>query len=191
MNRTKTAIINAFWNLLEEKPYNKITVKDIVDQCQINRNTFYYHFHDIPELLESTIKEEADYIIQAYSKFGSPIDCLTPIVRYSLQRKKAMLHIYRSIQREVFLSELERMALYFVSQYIDTVTSDLTLSPKDRDLLIRFFKCVLVGVTLDWLDNGMNYDLLEDAIRINDLFEGAGTQAFLNAAKSAAKFKNE
>ena len=56
MNRTKEAIVNAFWELLEEKPYNKITVKDIVDRCQINRNTFYYHFHDIPELLESIIK---------------------------------------------------------------------------------------------------------------------------------------
>lgn len=37
MNRTKSAITNAFWQLLEEKPYSKITVKDIVDRCQINR----------------------------------------------------------------------------------------------------------------------------------------------------------
>lgn len=190
MNHTKNAIIDAFWHLLEEKPYNKITVKDIVDQCQINRNTFYYHFHDIPDLLESTIKEEVDYIIQAYSKFGSPMDCLTPIVHHSLRRKKAMLHIYRSIQREVFLNELERMALYFVSQYIDTVTAGLPISPKDKELLIRFCKCILVGVILDWLDNGMNYDLLADAARINDLFQGAGTQAFLNAAKSVANSLN-
>lgn len=58
MNRTKDIIIDAFWQLLAEKPYNKITVKDIVDRCQINRNTFYYHFHDIPELLEDTVKRD-------------------------------------------------------------------------------------------------------------------------------------
>lgn len=52
MNHTRAAIINAFWQLLDEKPYNKITVKNIVERCQVNRNTFYYHFHDIPELLE-------------------------------------------------------------------------------------------------------------------------------------------
>ena len=46
MNYTENAIKDAFWQLLEEKPYNKITVKDIVERCQVNRNTFYYHFHD-------------------------------------------------------------------------------------------------------------------------------------------------
>lgn len=44
MNRTKQAIVNAFWELLDEKPLSKITVKDIVERCQVNRNTFYYHF---------------------------------------------------------------------------------------------------------------------------------------------------
>lgn len=67
MNRTKDAIIEAFWQLLEEKAYNKITVKDIVNRCQINRNTFYYHFHDIPELLEETVKSVTDQIIRTYA----------------------------------------------------------------------------------------------------------------------------
>ena len=42
MNWTKKAIIDVFWQLLEEKPYSKITVQNIVEHCQINRNTFYY-----------------------------------------------------------------------------------------------------------------------------------------------------
>ena len=44
MNRTKLAIVDTFWQLLEEKSYHKITVQDIVDRCQVNRNTFYYYF---------------------------------------------------------------------------------------------------------------------------------------------------
>ena len=44
MEQTRGAIIKAFGQLLEEKPMNKITVKDIVERCGINRNTFYYHF---------------------------------------------------------------------------------------------------------------------------------------------------
>ena len=182
MNRTKSVITEAFWQLLDEKPYNKITVKDIVDRCQINRNTFYYHFHDIPELLEDTIKMFSDYVIQNYSKFGSPIDCLTPIVEYSLEHKKAILHIYRSIQREVFLNNLEHVTLYFVTQYIDTVVAEVTLPATDRALLIRFYKCILVGVILDWLKQGMEYDLLESAIRISVLFQDCSTQAILKAA---------
>ncbi|MDY3919539.1 MAG: TetR/AcrR family transcriptional regulator [Candidatus Limivivens sp.] len=187
MNRTKDAIVAAFWELLEERPYNKITVKDIVDRCQINRNTFYYHFHDIPELLESTIRADADEIIRTYSKCGSSIDCLTPIVQHSLERKKAMLHIYRSIQREVFLNQLERSALYAVTQYIDTISAGMSIRPEDRVLLIRFYKCMLVGIILDWLDNGMNYDILKNGIRIDELFQGASRQAFLRAAEKPGK----
>ena len=184
MNRTKTIIIDSFWQLLEERPYNKITVKDIVDYCQINRNTFYYHFHDIPELLENTIKKDADDIIQAYSKFGSPIDCLTPIIQQSLKRKKAILHIYRSIQREIFLNQLERITLHAVTHYVDNVTSDLMLPPEDKTLLIRFYKCTLTGVILDWLDAGMNYDLLKQFVRLTELLSGSGKQAFLKSAES-------
>lgn len=57
MNRTELVIAKAFWQLLEEKPYSKITVKNIVERCEINRNTFYYHFHDIPDLLDRILKK--------------------------------------------------------------------------------------------------------------------------------------
>ena len=33
MVHTKTILKDAFWEILEEKPYNKITVQDIVDRC--------------------------------------------------------------------------------------------------------------------------------------------------------------
>lgn len=56
MKKTKETIIDAFWQLLEEKPFNKITVQNIVERCALNRNTFYYHFQDIPNLAEYTVK---------------------------------------------------------------------------------------------------------------------------------------
>lgn len=55
MKKTKEIIIDAFWQLLEEKPFNKITVQNIVERCALNRNTFYYHFQDIPNLAEYTV----------------------------------------------------------------------------------------------------------------------------------------
>ena len=51
-NFTKQAIETAFLQLLNEKPLNKISVRDIVEKCGINRNSFYYHFQDIYEVLE-------------------------------------------------------------------------------------------------------------------------------------------
>ena len=57
---TKMAIAFAFKELLLEKPLNKITVNDIAEKCEMNRQTFYYHFHDILELTEWICEEDAE-----------------------------------------------------------------------------------------------------------------------------------
>ena len=44
---TKKAIVETFLELLKEHSLDKITVKDIVEKCGINRNTFYYYYQDI------------------------------------------------------------------------------------------------------------------------------------------------
>lgn len=180
MNFTKKAIISTFEELLNERPLSKITVKDIVGRCGINRNTFYYHFEGIPDLLEAMAVNLADEIIAAHAKFGSPMDCVTPIVQYCEAHRTEILHIYRSIPRDRFQAQLDRVALYFVRRYVDTTTADLfSQSSQEWELLIRFYKCTLVGVLLDWLDSGMKYDLLDGVARLSALFNGAGTQAFL------------
>ena len=63
---TKTAIKAAFIRLLNERPLNKISVKSIVDICNISRNTFYYHYQDIPSLLEEIIIEAANTLTQQH-----------------------------------------------------------------------------------------------------------------------------
>ena len=94
MKKTKETIIDAFWQLLEEKPFNKITVQNIVERCHLNRNTFYYHFQDIPNLAEYTVKSWADQIIQNNYEFGSPMTCLAPLIEECNQHKKAFQHLY-------------------------------------------------------------------------------------------------
>lgn len=62
---TRKAIMEAFLKILDEKPLGKITIRDIVDECGINRNTFYYHFADIPELLETIIRRRPTTLFPA------------------------------------------------------------------------------------------------------------------------------
>lgn len=193
LNRTKDAIARAFLELLTERPLRKITVKDIVDRCGINRNTFYYHFEGIPSLLEQTVKYMTDQIIQTHSKFGSPIDCIIPFVQYCTEYKKAILHIYRSVQREVFLNYLNRAAMYIVTQYVEATTADLFSSEnhaKEKTLLIRYYKCTLVGGILDWLDAGMKYDLQAATESICELFAGSGKQAFLKCSDIENEYRS-
>ena len=50
---TRKAIMDSFMKLVDQRPISKITIKDIVEDCGVNRNTFYYHFADIPALIEA------------------------------------------------------------------------------------------------------------------------------------------
>ena len=47
-NFTKQAIKDSFLRLLNQQPLSKISVRSIVEDCGINRNSFYYHYQDIP-----------------------------------------------------------------------------------------------------------------------------------------------
>ena len=70
-NLTKKAIKEAFLELLSDRPLHQITIKDIVEQCGINRNSFYYHYQDLPALIEEIVMEEADAIINEYPSIDS------------------------------------------------------------------------------------------------------------------------
>ena len=61
---TKRAMSYALKNLLRTKPLNKITVQDIADECGVNRQTFYYHFQDIYDLVEWTCIEDTEKVLK-------------------------------------------------------------------------------------------------------------------------------
>ena len=48
---TKRALAAAIKDLMKEKPLVKISIADIVERCQMNRQSFYYHFRDKYDLV--------------------------------------------------------------------------------------------------------------------------------------------
>ena len=80
----KKAIRDSFIKLLNERPLSQITVRDIVDACGVNRNTFYYYFQDIPQLVETIINEDANRVIQEHPSIESVEDCLNASIRCAL-----------------------------------------------------------------------------------------------------------
>ena len=57
IQRTQKAIVDAFYELLDEKAFSAITVIDICDRALINRGTFYTHFEDKYQLLDKCISD--------------------------------------------------------------------------------------------------------------------------------------
>lgn len=52
VRKTKQALSNSLMELLEVKGLDKITVKELCDHADINKSTFYLHYHDIYDLIE-------------------------------------------------------------------------------------------------------------------------------------------
>lgn len=178
MEKTKAAIIDAFEQLLDEKPFNKITVKDIVSRCQINRNTFYYHYQDIPELVQQLMERKVDQLIAIHYTPHSPVECIEPILQYGLEHRRAILHVYRYIPREDFLPYLDRTVRYTIKRYFTLKCEGLSVSEEDVRCLTHYYKCALVGLLLDWADEGMSEEAVDRFRPVYRLLEGTEALAF-------------
>lgn len=165
-NFTRKAIKETFIQLLEEQPLNEITIKDIVERCGINRNSFYYHYQDLPALIEEIIKEEAEAIIQAYPTVNTIVECFDAVTEFTSHRKTAIMHIYHSVNREVFERNLMMVCDYFVQSYVDTALRDEAISSKDKTAIIDYYRCVCFGLAIDWLNKGMSEAYTQSIRRI-------------------------
>lgn len=174
---TKKIIKDTFWEILEEKPYNKITVQDIVNRCHVNRNTFYYHFQDIPMLMTDSIEDWMADVIQKYGMLGSAVDCLTYMAKECMKRKKAFLHLFRSVQKDIFLSQLDKMGDNIIRTYVDGLGKYDQISKDKKEIVIKCYKCVFTGSLLNWLEEGASYDLAELYAKMCKIFAGAGERA--------------
>ena len=118
-NFTQKAIRASFIKLLNQKPLSQITIKDIVDDCGVNRNTFYYYFQDLPDLVETITKEEAQRVIQLYPAIDSIEQCLDALIDFALENRKAVLHIYNSVNRDLYERYQWRVCRYVVEVDLD------------------------------------------------------------------------
>lgn len=178
-NFTKKAIQETFLALLDERPLNRITVKDIVEGCGINRNSFYYHYQDLPALLEEIIAERLRALMSDHPTIDSIEDGFDAALDFVLDHKRAVLHIYNSMSRDVFERYLMEVCLYVVTTYIDAAFAGQEISKEDKDMVIRYHKCACFGHIIDWLNTGMKDDVSGYFHRVYDLRlsrQGDGTR---------------
>jgi AcrR family transcriptional regulator len=186
-NFTKAAIKASFLKLLNERPLNQITVKDIVEDCGINRNSFYYHYQDLPSLIEEIIHEETDRIINEYPAIDSIEQCLNVAVRFALDNKRAVLHLYNSVNRSMYERHVMSACEYVVTTYIDGNFPKENVDPEDRDIIIRFYKCACFGQIVDWMTGGMKTDICEQFHRLCELRKGMAEELYRRCTEKNKK----
>lgn len=183
---TRDAIKRSFLKLLEEKPLNQITVRDIVEDCGINRNSFYYHYADIPALVTEIITEQANAIIAQYACVSSLNECMTAAIQFATCHKRAILHMYRSVNREMVEDYLMQICRYMVETYVHTAIGKVPIREEDKEILIRFCQCECFGQIVAWLNSGMKYDISSQFSRLCQLMDGMADELIRRCEKAAA-----
>ena len=171
-NFTKMAIKATFIRLLDEKPLSQITVKNIVEECGVNRNSFYYHFQDIPALIEELVTETADQIIAEYPAIDSLETCLNVALEFATKNRRAILHIYNSVNRDIFEQYLWKVCQHVVSAYAGAIFADKPVREEDKELIIRFYRQECFGMVMGWMNRGMKDGIREDISRLCELRRG-------------------
>ena len=170
---TKKAIVNSFIKLLNEKPLDKITVKNIAEDCGINRNTFYYHFSDIRELTVYTIDSQIHSVSELDFNGDSWVDSFVEAAKFVIDNKKAVYNIYNSLNRETVENYLNTVAFKVPDNFVSTKAVGIDADKSDIELIKDFYMSALVGIICKWLENGMDKDPDIVIRRLGRLVEGA------------------
>lgn len=167
-NITKQALASAFEELLARKAYDKITVKDVAEAVQVNRQTFYYHFEDLHHLTSWIFETEAERILSGFRR-QSWQQCLTEAFSSILRHRTLVLSVFHSPNRDELDQFLHRVSH---PMFLALVTHSLrgsNISPNDSALIAWFYTYALTGMILDWIRHGMKDDPQELTVQIKQL----------------------
>jgi probable dihydroxyacetone kinase regulator len=153
----KIAIINSFKELLNKQSIDKITVKEVCMKCNVNRQTFYYHFTDIMDIFRFIIFEEMSAEIAQNRTFETWGSGFLATMNYLKKNSKMFLHVYNSSywpEANIYFTSLaSKMLGDVVEECVNKMKAKL--SDKDQIFIVNFYKHVFSGLIIDWVSEGM------------------------------------
>lgn len=152
---TERAIMQAFLDLLETKSMDKITVKDIIEKVGINRNTFYYHYEDIYDLIDSVFQHEVENVVSEINENSTFYDIYVRSAAILVEHKEAIIHIYDSKSRNVIHKYLEKTSGHFVERFVRKAAEGYDLSEEGVKFITFYYSSATIAHTLDWISKGM------------------------------------
>lgn len=176
---TKRAIGYAFKDLLKEKSFNKKTITDIANNCAINRQTFYYHFQDIKDLVEWLCIDEVDNILNKNDECEKWEDKFLMIFKVVLKEKEIVENIYHSVSVEVLRTNLYRLVYPIIYSEIVEESKGKNLREEDKKFITDFYKYAFVSIVLDWIDKGMIENPEIIVLKVSNLITGTINHACL------------
>ena len=186
---TKNALATALKKLLSKKELSKITISNITEECGVNRQTFYYHFKDIYDLLEwiftNEVIEEIDNEIEEnwQQKF-------IYIFEYVIQNKEFIKNVYSSGSKEYFLKFAYKQTNLLIINFIEKEYKDKKIKEENKKFIANFYKYGFVGVMEEWIETGMKEEPQKIVSKLNDIIEGDMEKAIEKLSEEYGKLPN-
>lgn len=152
---TKEALGIALKKMLTVKPIDKITVKDLVEECGVNRQTFYYHFDDVYDLLEWVFEEDANRILPDEIFYDEWRENVMLFFRYLYENRSFVLNIYNSQNRSYMLRYFKRRLHYCIHGFAVIVADGRNIEWSDLEFVCEFYAQGVTGLISQWLDLNM------------------------------------
>ena len=152
---TKEALGNALKKMLAVKPIDKITVKDLVEECGVNRQTFYYHFDDVYDLLEWVFEEDANRVLPSEIYYEKWKENVSVFFRYLEDNRTFVLNIFNSQNRAYLLRYLKRRLHLVYHTFAAIVAEGKNIEWGDLEFVCDFYVNGIVGIISQWCDIGM------------------------------------
>ncbi len=152
---TKTIISETFLDLLGQKPFDKITIKDIVEACNINRNTFYYYYSDIYDLLEEIFKKELIEMLDNYKHYGSWVEGFIKMLTVAYNHKKVINNICSSRSYDYFENYMYKSCSSIMIDLVSYHAEGMSVPDEDIEFIASFYEYAMVGILSEWFRTGM------------------------------------
>ncbi len=165
---TKNLLGESLKKFLEKKPLNKITVTEIVNDCGVNRQTFYYNFHDVYDLAEWVFQEETEKIIENSKALNDWQEGAFAVFEYLRKNKNIVLNTACSVNRMTLENSLKKCFRPVIMNIINSkIKEENHISDEDKNFIIDLYVVIFVAFAFEWLENDMydNYEKNTDKMR--------------------------
>ena len=152
---TKEALASALKQMMTVKPIGKITVKDLVEICGVNRQTFYYHFDDVFDLLEWVFEEDANRVLPHKVVYDHWREDVLGFMDYLQDNSTFTLNVYNSNSRLYMLRYLKEKMEGCIRSFAIIVSEGRNIDRQDFEFVVQIYANLAIGFISQWLDMGM------------------------------------
>ena len=168
-NAMKYALAQSLKKLLSTRTLDKITVKDIAEDCGANRQTFYYDFRDIYDLLEWNFCDATERLIRSGLDHGDWRSGVKAVTEYLQENRTLVWNAYHSISHESVSEFLKRTLRPHILSAVREEAKGLEWEPcqENVDFVADIFTLTAAGIVMEWIGTQRMEGTEE---RLNELF---------------------